>query len=79
MEQNKPSINPEYVDFIYLNMSKAINIFARRYELKFEEIDVILHRLEEEWTQKKMDLYFRYCMDMYKENVKKPDDSHYIK
>ncbi len=74
----KPSINAENVDSIYLNMSKALNIFTKRHSLKFEEVDIILHRLESEWDQKKMNLYFTYLVDVYKED-KPSNDSSYVK
>lgn len=59
-------------------MSKALGIFVKKHELKFEEIDVILGRLKAEWDQKKMDMYFTYLISTYKPD-KKSNDSSYVK
>jgi len=57
-------------------MSKALNIFAQRYNLKFEEIDIVMGRLSAEFRQKQMDMYVRYVLEKVMEDVFgiKPDD-----
>jgi len=72
------SINAKNCDETYFSMSKAFGIFVKKYELKFEEVDVVIHRLEAEWNQKKMDMYFTYLISTYKPD-KKPNDSSYVK
>jgi len=59
-------------------MSKALNIFTQRHDLKFEEVDIILHRLRAEWDQKKMSMYFTYLAETYKED-KPAKDQSYVK
>jgi len=74
MERTKkePSIDTKLVDTIYLNMSKALNTFVRRNNLKFEEVDIILHRMESEWDQKKMQMFFMYLSDTHRKPPKDP-------
>jgi len=74
----KPSINTDDVDDVYFNMSKALNMFVKKHTLKFEEVDIVLHRLEAEWFQKKMDMYFTYLTATY-EPDKPSNDSSYVK
>ena len=62
-DEKEPTINVKYVDDCYVNMSKALNIFAQRYNLKFEEIDIIVGRMSAEFRQKQMDMYVRYVME----------------
>ena len=75
-DDKEPTINVEYIDNCYIGMSKALNIFAQRYNLKFEEIDIIMGRLSAEFRQKQMDMYVRYVLEKVMEDVFgiKPDD-----
>jgi len=78
LKQDKPSINTDNIDNVYFSMSKALSIFVKKHTLKFEEVDIVLHRLEAEWFQKKMDMYFGYLIVNYKED-KPINDSSYVK
>ena len=75
MEKEKePTINVGYIDTCYINMSKALNIFAQRYNLKFEEIDIIMSRMSAEFRQKQMDMYVRYVMEEVMGILAKPGE-----
>ncbi len=74
----EPSIDTDDIDNVYFSMSKALGIFVKKHTLKFEEVDIILHRLEAEWDQKKLDMYFTYLVSTYQ--LDKPsNDSSYVK
>ena len=73
-DEKEPTINVKYVDDSYLNMSKALNIFAQRYKLKFEEIDIIMGRLGAEFRQKHLDMYVRYVMEEVMGILAKPGE-----
>ena len=55
-----------------------MGIFVTKHNLKFEEVDIIIYRLKAEWDQKKMNMYFRYLIDTYKDD-KPPQDQSYVK
>jgi len=78
MIKKEPSINTDNIDDIYFSMSKALGIFVKRHTLKFEEVDIVLHRLYAEWDQKKMDMYFTYLVSTYQPD-KPSNDSSYVK
>ena len=72
--EKEPTINVKYVDTCYINLSKAFNIFASRYKLKFEEIDIIMSRITAEFRQKQMDMYVRYVMEEVMGILSKPGE-----
>lgn len=73
------SIRPEICDVVFLNVSKALNIFVKRNGMLFEEIDVVLNRLAEEWNQKKIPLYLKWALDthpeLFDQQINKKDSS----
>ncbi len=75
------SINSKNVDFVYWNISKAFNIFTKRFKLKFEEVDIVLHRLDAEWEQKRMQMYFQWCIQELVKGYtpKPPGDQPFIR
>ena len=66
--KQEPTINADDCDSIYFSMSKAMNIFVKKHELKFEEVDIIINRLKVEWDQKKMNMFFKYLLDTFQED-----------